>query len=230
MSAVATGPLTASYGAPPPLTAPNLPPLPQPTPFAAPRIGPAPTPTPYGAFDPSTASIDQGALNFRLSQGLKQQQRSAAARGTLLTGGTQAAINTNAQGIASDENQKAYQRALDSYSTNRDTVAQNFGQSLNAFNANTGATLASGAQGLAADAQNFGQAQTIYGDQSGAANQINDINNVNRQTSWQAAQDDYARQVAAAKSQNDAVTANERRPAAPYSPYSTYNNQVGIGR
>ena len=50
---------------------------------------------------------------FRLDEGRKALEKSAAARGTLLTGGTLKGMERYAQGVASDE----YQRFLDRYNT-----------------------------------------------------------------------------------------------------------------
>lgn len=90
---------------------PALSPLPS---LASPQV------PPYKAFDPATVQIDPGS-QWRLSQGLKGIERGAAARGTLLTGGTQKAIVDYNQGAASQEYGNAYQRALQTYVTNRDT-------------------------------------------------------------------------------------------------------------
>lgn len=110
----------------------------------------APTPTPYGDFvapDPSKVASDP-YYQFRMAEGMKARQRSAAARGTLLNGGTLKSLEAFSQGLASEEAGKAFDRALTTYGTNRDTNAQNFGQAmgafqgnLGAFNANTDATL-----------------------------------------------------------------------------------------
>jgi hypothetical protein len=60
-------------------------------------------------------------FQFRLGEGMKALQRSAAARGTLLTGGTAKAINAFGQDFASNEYDKAYGRAIGEHQ-------QDFGQ------------------------------------------------------------------------------------------------------
>ena len=52
---------------------------------------------------------------FRLSEGMKALERSAAARGSLLSGGTLKGIERFGQGLASQEYQNAYNRALTQY-------------------------------------------------------------------------------------------------------------------
>jgi len=54
-------------------------------------------------------------FQFRLGEGLKALQRSAAARGTLLTGGTLKSLTDYAQGSASQEYDKVYGRAMGEY-------------------------------------------------------------------------------------------------------------------
>lgn len=61
------------------------------------------------AFAPSDLTTDP-SYQWRLSQGLKSLQSSAAARGGLLTGQAGADINNYAQGAASTEYQAAYDR------------------------------------------------------------------------------------------------------------------------
>lgn len=60
------------------------------------------------------ASASPG-FQFRLGEGLKALQRSAAARGTLLTGGTLKSLQGYAQDEASQEYDKVYGRALGEY-------------------------------------------------------------------------------------------------------------------
>lgn len=54
---------------------------------------------------------------FRLSQGTKALERSAAARGGLISGNTGGALQQYGQGLASQEYQNAYNRALNQYNT-----------------------------------------------------------------------------------------------------------------
>lgn len=81
----------------------------------------------YAAFvppDPTTFAQDP-SYGFRLSEGAKGIERSAARRGTLLTGGTAKALTDWGQNAASQEYQNAYERALSAYDTNRSTFAMN---------------------------------------------------------------------------------------------------------
>lgn len=54
---------------------------------------------------------------FRLEQGQKALERSAAARGGLISGNTGGALQRFGQGLASQEYQNAYDRALNRYNT-----------------------------------------------------------------------------------------------------------------
>ena len=54
---------------------------------------------------------------FRLEEGLKGLERSAAARGGLMGGAQMKAMEKYGQGMASQEYQNAYQRALDAYNS-----------------------------------------------------------------------------------------------------------------
>lgn len=147
----------------------------------------APTATPYGDFtapDPTKMAADP-YYQFRMAEGLKARQRGAAARGTLLNGGTLKALEGYSQGLASEEGQHIYDRALTGYTTNRETNAQNFGQrmgefqgnlgafnantgaTIGAFNANTAATLGGGRLGLDAATASYDRARDAAGDQQG---------------------------------------------------------------
>lgn len=72
-------------------------------------------------FSSPTNLTDDPGYNFRLQEGLKSLQNSAAARGGLLSGGTAKAINDYAGGSASQEYQNTYNRALQNYNTNYNT-------------------------------------------------------------------------------------------------------------
>ena len=234
-------PAYAPIPAPPPRTAPTIPPYRTPAPFtytppvpggftgapptSKPFTGQAPTSTPMAGFvgpDASNFQTDP-SYQWRLSQGLKGVERGAAARGTLLTGGTQKALTDYGQHAASQEYGNAYQRALDAYGTNRNTNAQNFGQAMQGYQAerdtnaqnfsqdqtryqdalagykaNTDTTLAAGAQGL--------QAATAGYDRNAAASdraqdwnaedafRRNDVANANNATTYQTQMLEYQRQ------------------------------------
>lgn len=73
-----------------------------------------------GQFQAPTAVTEQNdpGFQFRLEQGQKALERSAAARGTGLSGGQMKALTDYAQGSASQEYGNVYNRALQSYQTN----------------------------------------------------------------------------------------------------------------
>lgn len=83
------------------------------------------TPNPLQPWTGSfTAPTYDEALNtpgfqFRLGEGMKALQRSAAAKGTLLTGGTLKGMNDYAQSSASQEYGNTYNRAYNEYDTRR---------------------------------------------------------------------------------------------------------------
>jgi hypothetical protein len=70
-----------------------------------------------GKFEAPTDVTEQNdpGYQFRLAQGLKALQNSAAAKGSLLTGGTAKALNNYAQGEASNEYGNVYNRAFQQY-------------------------------------------------------------------------------------------------------------------
>lgn len=185
---------------PTPLQAPQLPASPQ-APgftFAPPTLGPAPTATPYGTFTAPNPSqvLSDPAAQFRIDQANKGANRSAAAHGTLLSGGFQQALAKLNQGLASEEYDKIFGRSLTAYNTNRDTNQQNFGQSLASYGAGTGATLDSARLGLqGAEAgydRQYGSLRDAYHDARDNALAQNDTINANA-----AAEDAYGRQMEA---------------------------------
>ena len=147
--------------------------------------GAAPTPTAYGAFtapDPATYAMSP-AGQYLLGQQQKAIQRSGAARGSLLTGGLLNRLQENASGIAAQDYGNAFTRALQSYTANRDTNAQNFNQQLgsfgaglDAFKANAGTTLDYGRLGLESTYGNYDRAYQAAEDQQGYQQAINDRN------------------------------------------------------
>lgn len=70
--------------------------------------------TAFQAPNDVTQQNDPG-WEFRMKEGLKAIERSAASKGTLLTGGTLKDLNSWAQDYASGEYDKVYGRALDQY-------------------------------------------------------------------------------------------------------------------
>ena len=98
---------------------------PPPDPYTTPAR-PTDLQTPYvpptwqgGDFAPPTAdSLNQDpGYQARLAASQQAFQRSAAAKGTILSGGSQTALGRQQQGIASDEYANAFGRAYDTYKT-----------------------------------------------------------------------------------------------------------------
>lgn len=225
-------PSLLAAGAAPYVPPPAVPVPPAPT--IAPFGRPAPAPTPYGAFTaPDQATFARSADSmFLQDQQQKALQRSAAARGSLLSGGLLTRLQSNAAGNASQDYGNAFTRALQAYTANRDTNAQNFGQStqqfqgdLGAFGANTNAAL--GAGKLALDTQ---QVQYDQGRQGALDTQANTQNqnivNASGAVSAQQASDAaYAAQVDAARRQNEAISASLRKPTA--APIGAFGQRPG---
>lgn len=78
-------------------------------------------------FNAPTAAdaTNSPGFKFRLDEGLKGLQRSAAAKGTLLTGGTLKNLNDYAQNSASQEYENVYNRAFNEYDTRRQNFLNN---------------------------------------------------------------------------------------------------------
>lgn len=97
------------------------------------RFADAIQPVTYDKFDPSSVDVTQDpGYAFRLAQGAKALQNSAASKGNLLTGDFAKALTDYNQGAASQEYGNAFNRA---FQTNQ---ANNAGR-LAAFGANVGA-------------------------------------------------------------------------------------------
>ena len=84
----------------------------------------APWTTPFQARDPNQIANDP-AYQFQLKEGLNAVQNSAAARGTLKTGGTLKGLEQYAQGLASTYNDKYYGRDMGEYLLGRENFWQN---------------------------------------------------------------------------------------------------------
>lgn len=172
---------------PTPIQAPTLPPSPQaPTlPFTPTTVGAAPTPTATGTFVPPTLPGGMDPYQWRVDQANKGANRSAAAHGTLLSGGFQAALAKLNQGLASEEADKIYGRSLSAYTTNRDTNQQNYGQQLAGYNAGTGATLDAARLNLSGQTAGYDRTyqagRDAYGDARDAATTQTGVINANAQ-------------------------------------------------
>ncbi len=172
---------------------------------------------------------------WRVDQSNKGAQRSAAARGTLLSGGFQTALAKLNQGLASEEADKIYGRARDTYTLNRDTNQQNFGQELAGYNAGTGAALDAGRLNLAGTTslydRQYGAQRDAVGDQRQDAATGASVINANSQ-----AQQMFEQQMAQFRAQIDAQRRadNERINAAPQGMLAprapTYGSPPRFGR
>jgi hypothetical protein len=93
-------------------------------------------------------------FQFRMKEGLQAIQRSAAAKGTLLTGGTLKDLNSWAQGLAAGEFDADFNRLSGMASVggaaagNQANAYGQTGSNLGSLYGNTGAQLASGYQGI----------------------------------------------------------------------------------
>lgn len=166
--------------------------------FTPPTVGTAPAATPYGSFTaPDINQLNSDpSYQYDLAQQQKAQQRSAAARGTLLTGGLQKRLGEVASGVASQHYGDIFNRALSGYTTNRDTNQQNFGQALGSFQATTGAALDAGRLGLDASRETYGRARDAYGDLKEDTLRRSNVANVNAENEHNDQLLEYARQAA----------------------------------
>ena len=113
-------------------------------------------------------ALDQDpGYQFRLQQGQKQLEQSAAGRGLLRTGGTLKDINAFGQQAASQEYGNAVGRSRDTYALNQGVrqseQGQQFGQGMSAAQQNEAQKLSAFNARLAASGQNFQQAATQQG-------------------------------------------------------------------
>ena len=90
----------------------------------------APWLTPFNAPDPNSVTNDQ-ALQWQMGRGMDAIQRSAAAKGTLLTGGTLKALNSFGQGLASTYYNDVYNRKLGEYQMAHNIFEENQGNLFN---------------------------------------------------------------------------------------------------
>ncbi len=111
--------------------------------------------TPYKGFDAPTGLNMQNDPGYqaRLALGTDALQKSAAARGSVLTGGTAKALDTYAQDYASNEYGNVYNRALQSYGANAGNYYTGQGNQYNRL-----AQLAGTGQATAANLAQQGQA------------------------------------------------------------------------
>lgn len=72
------------------------------------------------AWDPST-NVNDPALKFRMEQAQKMRERSASAKGNLLTGGTAAQLDEDLVGVAAQYENDDFNRAMSKYSKDFET-------------------------------------------------------------------------------------------------------------
>lgn len=129
-----------------------------------------------GRFDPSQIDLESDpGYQFRMQQGVDALDSSAAARGRLLSGAQQKALNTYGQEMGSQEYSNAYARYADQYAKEADRKRQNFNM-LSGLSQGGQASAAGQAQASSQLAQtggnifaNTGQAQNIAMQNAGAA-------------------------------------------------------------
>ena len=95
-------------------------------------------------------------FQFQLGQGLQALQRSAAAKGTLLTGGAQKGLEQYAVGLANQNYGDVYNRAYNTYESNRNSFLQNEANRYNSERSNL-----TDQWGINSDYFNMGQAQKL---------------------------------------------------------------------
>lgn len=169
------------------------------------------------AFNADMMKDDPG-YQFRLDQGTRGVNNSAAAKGGLLSGAAAKALDQYNQDYASGEYNNAFNRyqttrgntlqdyltnqntdqlnrsnSLSDYTTNRDTQNQNNANALQTYNTNVGTQQANRANALSDYQTNLGTQQQNFGNQNTAYN--NDLNqySLNRNNSLQDYQSAYDR-------------------------------------
>lgn len=108
-----------------------------------------------GSFDPAKFDYTKDpGYEFRMAEGTKAVERSAAARGNLFSGATGKALTQYGQDFASNEYDRAYARAADSKRTNYNVLAgvagvgqQAVNSGISSGNVNTGNIIAANNNG-----------------------------------------------------------------------------------
>ena len=132
-------------------------------------------------FDPSQVQMDPG-FAFRLAEGQKAIERSAAARGGALGGGALKALTRYAQDYSSGEYGNAYNRAFNAFQTNRSNQLNpllslaGLGQTATTTLGNEGGQFA---QGAAANLTNTGNNLANLATQAGNARASGYVGNAN---------------------------------------------------
>ena len=130
----------------------------------------------YQGFQAPTSADMQNDPGYqqRLQLGTDAIQRSAAAKGGVLTGGTAKALNTYGQDYASNEYGNVYNRALQGYQTNASNYYTGQGNTYNRLSglANSGQQ-AVGSLGQLSQAASNNVSQNLLGTAQGVAQQQN---------------------------------------------------------
>ena len=166
-------------------------------PFAYDPYTPA-TPFAYGDFQAPTGQsiLSDPSYQFRLEQGQKALDASAANRGTLRTGGHLKDTLGYGQNFASQEYGNIYNRAAEQYGTNRNNAQQNYAMNeanrAGAYNTNLGLAKSTydtnEANRAGAYGTNYNVAKDIYGiNAAGKANAYG----TNRQNAQEGYQSQY---------------------------------------
>jgi hypothetical protein len=140
--------------------------------------------TPFKAPDNLTEQNDPG-FQARMKMGTDALERSAASKGTLLTGGLLKGLDRYAQDYASNEYANVYGRAKDQYSTAYNIFNNNHGNLFNRLGslANIGENAAAGTGSLYQDVGNSQAAGTV-GSGNAWSNTIGGITNAVSKYPW----------------------------------------------
>jgi hypothetical protein len=122
------------------------------------------------SFDNAAMFRDPGYA-FRLSEGQKALDRTAAARGGLMSGGALKAATRYGQDMGSQEYTNAFNRALTSYNTDVNRENQLYGRALTGYN--SGVASENQLYNRQAALAGIGQTSTNYTNSAGAANAAN---------------------------------------------------------
>ena len=111
-------------------------------------------------YRPDQLTTDPG-YQFRLQEGLKALERSAAARGGLMSGATGKALTRYGQEMGSQEFQNAYNRALTEYNALRAREAEEYNRlsGLAGVGGTTAQQITSAGQQMASNVGNIGMGQ-----------------------------------------------------------------------
>jgi hypothetical protein len=146
-------------------------------------------------------SEDDPSYQFRLGEGQKALERSAAARGTLLGGGTLKALTNYGQKAASQEYQSAYDRAMSAFKANQTGRQNRMATLADLARIGSGAGEAAGRFGLTG-------AETAGRFRTGAAQTAGQwgIDSANKQAGISIGAEDIARQARLGRAQATAAS------------------------